>query len=199
MWKKNEETSPQPATATPERTAFGATEPRRAAPGPAAGSRAVLGDSIRVQGDISGDEDLLIQGEVDGNVRLESHSVTIGRSGRVKADIHGRNISVEGKVQGNLFADEQVVVRESGEVRGNITAPRVSLEDGAKFKGAIDMEPRPAKAAATTPAAAGTSSSGASSAGGGEAAAEAGAKGAQGGGSASASPRAAAGGGQGKG
>ena len=79
---------------------------------------------------------------MDGQIQLDKHSVTVGRSGRVKADIHGGVLVVEGKVQGNLFAHEQAVVRASGEVRGNITSPRVSLEDGAKFKGSIDMEPR---------------------------------------------------------
>jgi cytoskeletal protein CcmA (bactofilin family) len=107
----------------------------------------VIGESIRVEGEIRGEEDLLIEGEVEGRISLEKQAVTVGRSGRVKADIHGQNLVVEGRVQGNLFAGEQVVVRTSGEVRGNITAPRVTLEDGAKFKGAIDMEPRKADAA----------------------------------------------------
>lgn len=146
MWKKTDEEPPRPltgATATTPNAYAGAAAPR---PEPRrSGSQAVIGSSIRIEGDIRGDEDLLIEGEVQGNVNLEKNSVTIGPSGRIKADVHGRNISVEGKVQGNLFADEQVVVRESGEVRGNITAPRVSLEDGAKFKGAIDMEPKAAK------------------------------------------------------
>jgi len=134
MWKRTEEeteTPYQPSAPNPPRPA--AAEPR---------GRAVIGESIRIEGDVSGEEDLLVQGQVDGKIDLPKNNVTIGSPGRVKADIHGRSISVEGKVQGNLFADEQVVVRESGEVRGNITAPRVSLEDGAKFKGSIDMEPK---------------------------------------------------------
>jgi len=147
MWKKNEETdsaagygatsSPQAASSEPaSRPASGARA--------SSGSPATIGESIRVQGEIRGSEDLLIEGEVDGQIQLDKHSVTVGRSGRVKADIHGGVLVVEGKVQGNLFAHEQVVVRASGEVRGNITSPRVSLEDGAKFKGSIDMEPRSA-------------------------------------------------------
>jgi len=134
MWKRTEDetgTPYQPSSPSPPRPA--AAEPR---------GRAVIGESIRIEGDVSGDEDLLVQGQVEGKIDLPKNQVTVGHPGRVKADIHGRSISVEGKVQGNLFADEQVVVRESGEVRGNITAPRVSLEDGAKFKGSIDMEPK---------------------------------------------------------
>lgn len=145
MWKKNEDEPIRPA-APAQPTAYAApSTPRAAEPRRSGGGGAVIGESIRIEGEIRGDEDLLIEGEVDGRVNLEKNSVTIGKSGRVKADVHGRNITVDGKVQGNLFADEQVVVRESGEVRGNITAPRVSLEDGAKFKGAIDMEPKTAK------------------------------------------------------
>ena len=143
MWKKNEDEPTYPATgATPSSTY--ASPPARSTESRRTGT-AVIGESIRIEGDIHGDEDLLIEGEVEGKVSLDKHSVTIGPSGRIKADVHGRNINVEGKVQGNLFADEQVIVRESGEVRGNITAPRVSLEDGAKFKGAIDMEPKAGK------------------------------------------------------
>jgi cytoskeletal protein CcmA (bactofilin family) len=145
MWKKTEEEPYRPATgATAPPTAHAPAPPRTAETRRSTG-QAVIGESIRIEGDVRGDEDLLIEGEVEGKISLENHSVTVGRSGRIKADIHGRNINVDGKVQGNLFADEQVIVRESGEVRGNITAPRVSLEDGSKFKGAIDMEPRPPK------------------------------------------------------
>jgi cytoskeletal protein CcmA (bactofilin family) len=143
MWKKNEEEPPRPVTgATAQPTTYAPAAPRAAEPR-RSGGQAVIGESIRIEGDVRGDEDLLIEGEVEGKISLENHSVTVGRSGRIKADIHGRNISIDGKVQGKLFADEQVIVRESGEVRGNITAPRVSLEDGSKFKGAIDMEPKP--------------------------------------------------------
>lgn len=151
MWKKSEEESPRPATGAPAQpTSYAAPQPRAAEPRRSTG-QAVIGESIRIEGDVRGDEDLLIEGEIEGQISLENHSVTVGRSGRIKADIHGRNINVDGKVQGNLFADEQVIVRESGEVRGNITAPRVSLEDGSKFKGAIDMEPKPPKAGAGRP------------------------------------------------
>jgi cytoskeletal protein CcmA (bactofilin family) len=106
------------------------------------GGAAAIGPSIHIKGDLSGEEDLLIQGQVEGKIDLERYNVTVGREGRVKADIRGRVIDVEGQVEGNLFGGEQVVIRSAGSVRGNITAPRVSLEDGANFKGAIDMEPQ---------------------------------------------------------
>ena len=72
----------------------------------------------------------------------KNNNITVGRNGRIKADIYGKVISIEGEVEGNLFGDEKIVLRQSGVVRGNMTAPRVNLEDGAKFKGSIDMDAR---------------------------------------------------------
>ena len=100
---------------------------------------AVIGPTITIKGDLTGEEDLLIEGRVEGKVELRRHSVTIGKSGRIKADIYGKTITVEGDVEGNLFGEEQLVVRQTGNVRGNIVSPRVALEDGSNFKGNIDM------------------------------------------------------------
>ena len=102
---------------------------------------ATVGPSITIQGTLSGEEDLLIEGKVEGEVSLRGNALSIGKDGRVKADVYAQSISVEGEVEGNLFGDDQIVIRQSGKVVGNVTAPRVSLEDGAKFRGAIDMEP----------------------------------------------------------
>lgn len=103
-------------------------------------NRAVIGPSIRIKGELSGDEDVLIQGQVEGRIELKKNNVTVGKNGQIKADIYGKIVSVEGEVQGNLFSDEKIILRQSGVVRGNLKAPRVHLEDGAKFKGSIDME-----------------------------------------------------------
>ena len=108
----------------------------RAAP---VGERATIGRSITIRGEVSGDEDLLIQGQVDGSVELKEQAVTVGREGKVKANITGRMVTVEGEVEGNLRADDQVILRSSAKVQGDITAPRVVLEDGATFRGGIDM------------------------------------------------------------
>jgi cytoskeletal protein CcmA (bactofilin family) len=102
--------------------------------------KATIGASITVKGELSGGEDLLIHGQVEGKIDLKKHNVTVGRSGKVKADVYGKTISIEGDLQGNLFGEEKVIIRESGTVRGNITSPRVNLEDGSKFKGSIDMD-----------------------------------------------------------
>ncbi len=103
---------------------------------------ALLGPSLHIKGTLSGKEDLLIEGTVEGEIRLHRHRVTIGSSGRVKADIYCKTVCVEGQVVGNLFGEEEVVIRRTGRVQGNATAPRVSLENGAKFRGSIDMQPQ---------------------------------------------------------
>jgi cytoskeletal protein CcmA (bactofilin family) len=148
MWKKTDDPPTAPAYSPPPQPA----PPRHPSSEVRRGATATIGPSIRVKGDLSGDEDLLVEGQFDGKIELRQHGVTVGKEGRVRADIYGRTISVEGDVEGNLFADEQIVVRQSGRVLGNLTAPRVSLEDGAKFKGSIDMEPKSAKGAASPPA-----------------------------------------------
>jgi cytoskeletal protein CcmA (bactofilin family) len=104
------------------------------------GDRATIGPSIFIKGDLSGEEDLIIEGRVEGKVDLKQNNVTVGKNGRVKADVIGKVVIVEGEVDGNVFAREQAILRQSGAIRGNITAPRVILEDGSRFKGSIDME-----------------------------------------------------------
>jgi cytoskeletal protein CcmA (bactofilin family) len=135
MWKKED----MPDSATEPRREPGAGGFERAAPPRATGERASIGRSITINGEVSGDEDLLIQGRIDGSVNLKQHSVTIGPEGEVKADISARVVTVEGRVEGNIKAEEQAVLRSSALVEGDISAPRVVLEDGARFRGGVDM------------------------------------------------------------
>ncbi|MEM9530401.1 MAG: polymer-forming cytoskeletal protein [Pseudomonadota bacterium] len=109
---------------------------------------AVIGASLNVNGNIAGTEDLLVEGKVEGDIALPNNVVTVGGSGVVKARIQAAVIIVEGKVEGDLVGEEQIEVRRSGHVLGNIRAPRVGLEDGAQFKGNIDMSPKSKPAAA---------------------------------------------------
>lgn len=109
-------------------------------------SPATIGPSIRIKGDVTGEEDLIIEGCVDGEVTVKNNDVTIGRNGKVNAHVYAKSISVEGELQGDLIGEERVVIRNTGNVQGNIVAPRVSLEEGAKFKGSIDMDPKNAGA-----------------------------------------------------
>ncbi len=134
MWKKEET---QKRTTTPGADRPPSQEQRQ--PGPQGAERATIGRSITIKGEVTGDEDLLIQGRVEGSVDLKQHSVTVGPEGEVKADISGRVITVEGVVDGNLAADEQVILRDSARLQGDITAPRVMLEDGAYFRGSVEM------------------------------------------------------------
>ncbi|MDX2417914.1 MAG: polymer-forming cytoskeletal protein [Xanthomonadales bacterium] len=105
------------------------------------GRSAVIGPGIHINGDISGDESLIIEGRVDGKVRLDLHQVEVGQSGRVSADITAKVIKIAGEVRGDVTGSEKVIILRSGNVRGNIVAPRMTLEDGAIFKGSIDMDP----------------------------------------------------------
>jgi cytoskeletal protein CcmA (bactofilin family) len=104
-------------------------------------STAMIGPSITIKGEVTGDEDLHIQGKVEGTIDLNSHEVSVGQSGQVSADIKANVIKIDGEVTGDISGKEKVVISKSGNVRGNIVAPRVTLEDGAIFKGSIDMDP----------------------------------------------------------
>ncbi|MBE9539596.1 MAG: polymer-forming cytoskeletal protein, partial [Proteobacteria bacterium] len=110
----------------------------------------MIGPNIKIKGTISGDEDLLIQGKVEGTIELGEHEVSVGQSAEVKANIHAKAVKVEGAVTGDINGSEKVVISKSGNVRGNIIAPRVTLEDGAIFKGSIDMDPGEASSAAVS-------------------------------------------------
>lgn len=108
---------------------------------PATRDAAVIGPSIEIDGDLRGEEDLIIEGSVKGTVRLKANSLTIGAKGRVTADVYAHSITVDGTMKGDLYASERLVIRKSARVQGNIAAPRVMLEDGAKFKGTVEMDP----------------------------------------------------------
>lgn len=135
MWKKDESTQDQPVgvEARPQ------TSRSTNVAAPSSRGPATIGSSITIRGEVTGDEDLLIEGRVDGSVELKKHAVTVGAEGQVKAGISGRVVTVEGRVDGDLRAEEMVVLRSSAQVQGDITAPRVILEDGASFRGGVDM------------------------------------------------------------
>lgn len=135
MWKKDETADEMPDPRSE-------MNPRRERPitaTPSKGQSATIGRSITIRGEVTGDEDLMIQGRVEGSVNLKQHAVTVGPDGEVKADVAARVVTVEGKVEGNVSADEQVVLRTSASVKGDISAPRLVLEDGARFRGGVDM------------------------------------------------------------
>jgi cytoskeletal protein CcmA (bactofilin family) len=155
MWKPTQTVSnhptpqPEPIRPTPAAPAFEAT-PSRAA-NAAAGDQATIGKGLSVKGEINGSESLYIDGKVEGSVNLPGNRVTVGRNGQVAATINAREIVVLGKVRGNVTASDRVDIRAEGSLSGDVSAARISIEDGAFFKGGIDIRKPEAKAASATP------------------------------------------------
>jgi cytoskeletal protein CcmA (bactofilin family) len=148
MWKKSEPVEPRPQpTAEPQAQASSAQR----GSGIQTGARATIGPTVSIKGNLASEEDLLMEGRLEGKIEIRQHSITIGKKGQIKADIYGKVITIEGKVEGNLYGEEQLIVRQSGTVRGNIVSPRVVLEDGSNFKGSIDMSPKEKVPDATMP------------------------------------------------
>jgi cytoskeletal protein CcmA (bactofilin family) len=100
---------------------------------------ASIGKSIVIRGEVSGSEDLTVEGRVEGKIELRDHILIVGSNGQVHAHIVGKSIIVLGQVKGNLTAADKVEIREKGSVEGDIVAPRVAIADGANFRGSIDM------------------------------------------------------------
>ncbi|HEU5400287.1 MAG TPA: polymer-forming cytoskeletal protein [Terriglobales bacterium] len=116
-----------------------------------------IGKSVVVKGELSGSEDLYLDGEVEGSIELRSHSLTIGPNGRVRANIYAKDVTVHGKVEGNINGSDRVELRKSAVLTGDIATQRIVIEDGAFFKGSIDIQKtevkaEPAKAVAAAPA-----------------------------------------------
>jgi cytoskeletal protein CcmA (bactofilin family) len=98
-----------------------------------------IGKSVCVKGEITGDEDLTIEGNVEGKIELSNHNLVIGTNAKIRAEISAKNVQIIGSVVGNVIASERVEIQEVGSLEGDITSPRVNIHDGAHFKGAVDM------------------------------------------------------------
>jgi cytoskeletal protein CcmA (bactofilin family) len=105
----------------------------------AAGEQATIGKGLFIKGEISGSESLFVDGKVEGSITLPGNRVTVGRNGQVAASITAREIVVLGKVRGNVSASDRVDIRAEGALTGDVAAARISIEDGAFFKGGIDI------------------------------------------------------------
>jgi cytoskeletal protein CcmA (bactofilin family) len=101
--------------------------------------QATIGKSLVIKGEVTGSESLYIDGRVEGSINLAGNRVTIGRNGVVAANISAREVVVLGKVRGNLTASDRVDIRSDGSLTGDVVAARISIEDGAFFKGGIDI------------------------------------------------------------
>src|ERR1700737_3328725 len=150
MWKPNQPGNNSPQTPEPARpvapagTTFEATpaRPTVGSGGASAvptGEQATIGKSLIVKGELSGSESLYIDGKVEGAINLPGNRVTVGRNGQVAANIVAREIVVLGKVRGNINASDRVDIRSEGSLTGDVIAQRISIEDGAFFKGGIDI------------------------------------------------------------
>lgn len=162
MWKPTQTGStnsthhtPEPARPAPATPAYEAT-PSRPAASSGGGEQATIGKGLSIKGEINGSESLFIDGKVEGSVNLPGNRVTVGRNGQVAASISAREIVVLGKVRGNVTATDRVDIRAEGSLSGDVSAARISIEDGAFFKGGIDIRKGDAKPGSTTASAAGT-------------------------------------------
>ena len=109
-----------------------------------------IGQSVYIKGELSGNEDLTIEGKVDGKITLKDHHLTIGANGRIMAEIHAKTVVIVGEVVGNVIADDKVEVASNGSMKGDIVAPRGVQADGARFKGTVDLERKGAPQPAAT-------------------------------------------------
>src|SRR5216684_6620494 len=150
MWKPTNQpsttptrpTEPErPTISTPSGPAMSSHEPP-VAPRPATtttADQATIGKSLVIKGEVTGSESLYIDGRVEGSVNLPGHRVTVGRNGQVQANINAKEVVVLGKVKGNVTASDRVDIRNEGSLGGDVVCQRISIEDGAWFKGSIDI------------------------------------------------------------
>jgi cytoskeletal protein CcmA (bactofilin family) len=126
-----------PRAAEPRAPEARASEPRAVESAPRV---SVLGPTLKFRGELSAQEDLIIQGSVEGSI-THTQNLTVGTDGTMKGDIRARVIVVDGKVEGDLYATESVNIRATAKVKGNVFAPRVGIVEGAFFQGQIEMQP----------------------------------------------------------
>ena len=145
MWKREE------PLRTIDRLATSSSEPKsnpKSSPSSGRGSLQVspvnIGKTTILHGELTANEDLTIEGRVEGKIELRQHVLTIGVHGKVKSEILAKSVIVIGEVDGNIIATDKVDIRNAGSVDGNIVSPRVAIAEGAHFRGSIDMQREPA-------------------------------------------------------
>ena len=143
MWKRDESVKPAAPPATPAAapTAAAPAAPQAAEPRAQLGRDMVnIGKSVVIKGELSGSEDLTIEGHVEGRIDLKENVLTIGPNGKIKAEVFAKAVVVLGEVTGNVTASEKVDIRDNGSVDGDIASPRVAIAEGAHFRGSVDMQ-----------------------------------------------------------
>jgi cytoskeletal protein CcmA (bactofilin family) len=153
MWKRDESVKPAPppapvpaAPAAPAVSMPAASSERRHQP--LQGENVNIGKSVVIKGELSGSEDLTIEGNVEGRIELKENILTIGPNGKIRAEVFAKSVIVLGEVTGNVTASEKVDIRDNGSVDGDITSPRVAIAEGAHFRGSVDMQRAGGKAPA---------------------------------------------------
>ncbi len=136
LWQKDQEANRSTPTPTSQQT-LPPSPSRLEMTRP--GKPATIGQSVQIKGELSAQEDLIIDGKIDGKILVHNHHLTIGPNGHITAEVHAKSVQINGAVAGNITADDRVEISPSGSVLGDITAPRVALADGSNFKGRIDM------------------------------------------------------------
>ena len=149
MWNKQSQVDAPPATPSQHTNTWQPSSQPQSAPAPAMSVRpsapaarglSTLGASIEIKGKVSGEEDLQIDGKVEGSVALNGQRLTVGRSGKLSSEVWARDVIVYGSLTGNVHASDRVEIKKDGSVTGDITTARISVEDGAYFKGRIEIE-----------------------------------------------------------
>jgi cytoskeletal protein CcmA (bactofilin family) len=153
MWKRDETPKPTvsqpsaPAPVTPSQPASAASQPdyRRI-------ERDVvnIGKSVVIKGELTGGEDLTIEGQIEGKIELKDHVLTIGPNGKIRAHVSAKSVIVLGEINGNITATDKVDIRDGGSVDGDIISPRVAIAEGAHFRGSVDMQRKTVQPAVTT-------------------------------------------------
>jgi cytoskeletal protein CcmA (bactofilin family) len=168
MWKKEDgkpqgvpeiSTTPVAASSAPSISSFPARETPREAPA-SSGASASISQGIKIKGEVTGSEDLYVDGQVDGKLNLTNGSLTVGPNGNVKADVTAREVIVRGKIEGRVSGRDRVQLLSTGQVTGEVQTARLAIEDGAMLRGKVEAGKQPAKAAEAHASAAASASAG---------------------------------------
>jgi cytoskeletal protein CcmA (bactofilin family) len=115
---------------------------------PQTGEFAHIGKSVVIKGELSGSEDLYVDGSVDGKIELRNHSLTVGPNGKVKADVSAKSVVIQGALDGSVIASDRVELKKSAVVNGDVTTQRIAIEEGAFLRGKVDIQKEAGRAAA---------------------------------------------------
>jgi cytoskeletal protein CcmA (bactofilin family) len=141
MWKRDEAVRPPQSVGTgPAPSAPEVSAPRTDVSRQLERDMVNIGKSVIIKGELTGSEDLTIEGQVEGKIELRQNILTIGPNAKIKAQVFAKAVVIQGEVHGNVTATERVDIRDAGSVDGDLSAPRVAIADGAHFRGSIDMQ-----------------------------------------------------------